>query len=694
MKNSKISKILVAALSSALLLTAAFGITALADDATPVIVSKNISYEGALHLYYAIPKTTLVTAENTTLSIYDADPSTEGANLINTYTGKVETIEKLGGEYIVIRTGGIAAKDMAKYVYAQAESAGNKSEVVRYSVYEYLNERLYVDTHTAVQENLYTSTLQYGISAQAALTNYPTQKETPIDELCYVYVNPDFGTVDGKNYSGIYTKDTVISLDLPEAQKPAGGYGITTIKDGEHKKLSATTLKIKDSTIISNFVFDGETFENINHPFAVNTAAGAVTLNGQNRVSSWLAYKADVSDNGFGITSDPDNPDNKVLGFRKNSSDNPKTNLTAQLYINSETVDSDFNAVVFEADLRFDRFEGYNDYINLIFMDNASGDANYSSQIQKLIFGVHDGKMTLRNVGNGAVDTDLAVNYGEWFNLRVEYYILDADSGITRTAIYVNDKLFQLSNYTSSATVPTDINRLAVSGTSEAFFDMYMDNLAFRKVKRDFEQPVIDFEDGKLPSGIRPSTWGGATDNTIENYVENGEFVVKTESANRTQILFSPTEKYASFGSETINTWVFEADVTISGSGAAIPFYFNDGTNKYGIMIGGIKTDSTTYMWFENADKSGTYSGSVSGSNSVQNGVTHHLRFEYYLTDTGMAIKLIADGVEKVTITKTTTSGIPSIESMYNCYFDTTDQKQVADFTFDNVQFYNAYIER
>jgi hypothetical protein len=89
MKNTKTAKILVAVLSAALILGAAFAFSASASEA-PEIVSKNVSYEGALHLYYAIPATDTVKADNTVVNVYATNPDTDAnAQLIGSYSGKL-----------------------------------------------------------------------------------------------------------------------------------------------------------------------------------------------------------------------------------------------------------------------------------------------------------------------------------------------------------------------------------------------------------------------------------------------------------------------------------------------------------------------------------------------------------------------------------------------------------------------------
>ncbi len=697
MKNSKIAKILTALLSLSLIICGVFALQASAESTNenPVIVSKNIATEGLIHLCYAIPATEKVTVNNTTLSIYTSEDCT-AESLLGSYTpyqNKVHTNMNVPGypagtPFIIFKTGGISANNMAKYYYAKAESNGKSSDVVRYSVAEYLNERLYVSTYNAKEteyKTFYKTMLNYGIAAEK-LYGKPETNTDYLSELNYVYVDKATATLDGTNYSGLYGYGQKLAIQVNN-QNSNTVYAITNIAEGKgtQNKFSKNTFTVKNTAIITPF--SGETFETINHPYAATTADkfGNLTLTGQSQITAWSAYAKDITDHGFGIKADPENSSNKVLAFRRNSVDAAATSKTAELYIAPKTVAPDFNAIVFEADLKFDYVK--TGTVSFVF---AGG--------QNFYFGTNDTNMILQHdapsdsgINDAYVDTGVAK--GEWFNFRVEYYILDATSGITRTAIYINDNLFQLNNYTTSTTSPTDLTKLTISGWNGVFFDLYMDNMAFRKEKRDFVQPALDFEDGNIPSNIGASTWGG-TNNVIDKEVKDGELVVTTYTNTRSQITFRPTEKYSSFGNETFNTWVFETDIKISGtaSGSDSLFAFKDTAGKLYRMKMCIQTGES-YMWFQ-PYSGGSSMGALSGGSSIKNATEYHLRVEYFLNANGKAtISFIINGTNVKTITDTSIENVPAIDSMDSFYFD-IGNAQAAEFTFDNTQFFPAYIER
>ncbi|MBO5206105.1 MAG: hypothetical protein J6C09_00810, partial [Clostridia bacterium] len=138
------SKILVIALSLCLLVASVIGITVSAnDETTPEIAGMNFSYEDSTYIWYAVKATANVTAENTTMSLYNDAKCTDP--LQENIVGSIGDASMLGdGDYIVFKAHGLKAKDITKVIYAKATSNGVDSAIVEYSLAEYLLERLYV----------------------------------------------------------------------------------------------------------------------------------------------------------------------------------------------------------------------------------------------------------------------------------------------------------------------------------------------------------------------------------------------------------------------------------------------------------------------------------------------------------------------------------------------------------------------
>lgn len=242
----KSSKIITATLAAITVIFAAMAITVSADTETkPEIISQNVAYTGDFALMYAVDPAT-VTAP-VTLNIYEAEP-TETSTAKYTFTSSATTPAETSGldidAYIFIANG-TAAKDMTKVYYAQVVGAdGTKSAVKRYSVTEYLYERLADSTITSKQEALYESVIDFGDKAIDLLAaGNPLVSD-------YKYVTIDGGTLDGTYDAGIYLKNDTVN---PQAE------GVTswTASDGT-KVANGESYTISDSHVSFTKTVDTE----------------------------------------------------------------------------------------------------------------------------------------------------------------------------------------------------------------------------------------------------------------------------------------------------------------------------------------------------------------------------------------------------------------------------------------------------
>ncbi|MBQ8879911.1 MAG: hypothetical protein IJY69_03605 [Clostridia bacterium] len=205
MKKSKIIKLLVSALSLCLIIGAMVGITAMAEEtepANPEIVSYNVSYSDELYLFYAV-KATLAEGETIYLQICDENGNAledgtdmdivnpdKPANLSKITDWEIKTI--YDEDYYVFVTNGVSAKDINKVEYVKAVITGGEadreSDIVEYSVLNYLYQRLYKDNVVAATEgadllrkDLYQSLVAYGAAAQELL--FPEEGITEFDSI-------------------------------------------------------------------------------------------------------------------------------------------------------------------------------------------------------------------------------------------------------------------------------------------------------------------------------------------------------------------------------------------------------------------------------------------------------------------------------------------------------------------------------
>ena len=171
MKN-KTLKIALLVLSFTLLMGAAFAMSVSADDTVkPQIISQNVAYEGDFALMYAVDAEDIT--GSVTLNVYDVYPSETSVAPVFTQTvAEAEDVEgNLNKRAYVFTTAGVAAADMCKQFYIQAvvDETGAKSEILRYSVAEYLYERLATTGSNAPSDDqalLYETVIAFGDQAQ------------------------------------------------------------------------------------------------------------------------------------------------------------------------------------------------------------------------------------------------------------------------------------------------------------------------------------------------------------------------------------------------------------------------------------------------------------------------------------------------------------------------------------------------
>ena len=488
MKNTKTAKILVAVLSAALILGAAFAFSASASEA-PEIVSKNVSYEGALHLYYAIPATDAVTADNTVVNVYASNPDTDAnAKLLGTFKGTVEYVAVLDGDYIVVRTNGIPAKDIAKYVYAQPVSDGVEGKTIRYSVAEYLYERLYVsENSTDLQKKLYNTTLQYGIDAQAVLD----ADATPIADYKYVYAYDATIDEDGNN-SGLYLNGESLFLTYT-GDEDLNAWNLKTLgDDGEFAEnvvqtdilnVSATTLIVPTAVEVEEVIKrenNGETFD---AAFKDSSRENIRLPDFNKTYYNKYIYAEKASSNTttnmmFGVAKDPTDSSNNVLRIVKDTDVDAK--YQSYLTFTAPTT-TNYDTVVFEADI-------YNDYNNEKSTDSAISCVlrNGSTIGVHVILAVEKENLSVRILGNGVTTSyeaveDVAAELN-WYNLRIEYQIIDATNGVTETRLYINDKLVKTVDYVYTATPIITVTDMQIQTWSGLMGEFYMDNVTIKKV--------------------------------------------------------------------------------------------------------------------------------------------------------------------------------------------------------------------
>ncbi len=224
----------------------------------------------------------------------------------------------------------------------------------------------------------------------------------------------------------------------------------------------------------------------------------------------------------FGVINDPANKDNKVYLFdtKKDGGDSIRIN-TAPTAMASKSF-------VFEADFMVNTDKAGSQTIAQIQMDSA----------YMLVFRIADGRVHIDDSSSTSYGTALTQNLGisrplgEWFRLRVEYYLGDHDT--VRAVIYIGDEkavtpVVISDNYYDRSgeklhgegTPYSDYAWFRILGLSASEYSMMIDNVLLTestdeyikdsydhsKLVFDSDPPVqdeiiYDFEDSKIPEDL------------------------------------------------------------------------------------------------------------------------------------------------------------------------------------------------
>ncbi len=462
MKNSKFFKITLAILTVALCLGAAFAMSVSADDTspTPVISQMNIEYSDRFSLMYAVPASTVTEGASVTLYIHDAEPTEDIYASGVSYTVTADEIAPAGDpaeiegavglsyDAYVFTTAGIGASSFTDnfWAVAQDNTTGNFSEVLRYSVAEYLYQRLSTDGITSAQKALYDGAIAFGAGAQQAFCSMTADDPYLISNLRYV-------TIEGGNIGG-YTKGVYpmgVALSLTPDDGSLGAkwsvtpYTMTEATDDDGNVTyaltkgeallnqtsvtldsSAKTEIVFGSSVVINYTDGYRDLENIAAGSNVGKSAHNTTgfLKGSNVTDDIFKYYDDIR----GIVIHPE--------YLSTSSGyvTISTGLTEKTYANVT------NATAFEysMDIKLDAVASANNFIQLRIRGGEAGTANrfYLNLYQYDSDGEARTTLYMRDNKNSANTATIeSVNPStDWFHVRIMIYSDDPNTAY----VYIN----------------------------------------------------------------------------------------------------------------------------------------------------------------------------------------------------------------------------------------------------------------
>ena len=473
MKNVKLNKIVILALSCLLLIGAVMGISASAEETPAVQIKyKNIAYEGAIQVLYAVEAENIPDGGKVQMYFYDSEEDTEPL-VKDEYTDEKLVIGDV--TYHAFFSYGIAPKNMrapilAKAVIVNADgTVAAESELSEYSVWQYAVNR-FEKSPTPDQQKLYTATLNYGASVQEMLVESGKLTEEDIianggwaNEYCGIkldslYQGRDVGFESEVTY---YAPGAKITSKIADSAKKYGAAdaALHEVLDENGEKLTSSYIATTPglTTLTANYMpgyvnaldYEYEDVDAIHSTYGYNDTA-----------LKTLGYKIEK----FGTSKNATSSSSIVKDENGNSYMYAQTNGAKGGISSYWTLTSamktqhtkSFDVAFFETDFRWD---GYGDdvtsYQDAVYLRIFTGGATTTN----------DGKeytasfVCIQDSGAGS-DTfrlglyGLGKNYyidmpkGEWFNIR--FTCIPISEYVFINEFYINGELVQTCTWDRS----------------------------------------------------------------------------------------------------------------------------------------------------------------------------------------------------------------------------------------------------
>lgn len=457
--KKKLSKILLLALSLALILCAAVGFSASADGEALEIVSQNVSYEGKTHLYYAV--------------YYENVEDPAAISLVVTYTddeGAIRTVNVTESEEVTLkdgegndlicrafRTPGVDAKNFTKVFTVKAVTSTAESAEKTYSVAEYCHQWLYEIAKTAEPTEkeqkikaACESTLSYGTDVQALLGYYPEGNTADYPEN-YVYVKGTDGvTVNGAKTACVI-KGTAVELAYNGTEACTGW--VVTALDG-------TEISVSDGKFIADaYCTAAPELSDAKGEYFLSSEAGSrwdydtlTAISSDNISYSGTTGSFSIEDGSLKVEDGDAENSNMILKFWRSA--------------NAST----YNATIFEFDMKLD--QAYGSYPIQIKIANLTHTIYYPKI---------DGTNRLAMQVNG-VNTALGITMKQWATIRFEHYY---DENVLK--VFVNNEfMFDISTSAGAKGQTPMIYLTSNERNTGSNADLWIDNVYVGHIQKTF----------------------------------------------------------------------------------------------------------------------------------------------------------------------------------------------------------------
>lgn len=365
MKNSKLTKILILALSLALLCAAAFCLSSsAAEDSSLVIIAKNVSHEAEVKILFAVDDSSLALDEEVQVIYTLEDPAVNPQTEIYTATQYAKGYTSNGNTYPAFITAGFPGAKFDEYVYAAAVVKGTEltsipTNFTRYSVLEYLNERLYEDTLNDDQELLCTSLLNYGAMAEKLLLNQNDDLGDNVTDDTLMSKKVRVSVTDGRldeKLGGLTFESGMYFVGDKVTLVGSGDYQVITYAaDGSSEKTTVSAgaeITVGGRTVISpKTIGAGEYFDELGGlDFETATKDDLKHKKWATRGDYYMSEtNASAYTGAYGTVSVLDLGDNKVVEYYYKGTKDRLTPIYMDTNVSSSS--NDYNCFIFETDI-------------------------------------------------------------------------------------------------------------------------------------------------------------------------------------------------------------------------------------------------------------------------------------------------------------------------------------------------------
>ena len=711
----KTTKIITLILSAVLLIGAAIGISVSAEEATPTVsvAYKNVAYEGAVKVLYAVEASNVPEGAKVQMAFFDTMPASPDETPLYVKDEHSETILISGVEYKAFFSEGIAPKNMRKNIYAvpvitSGETIVAYGDPVEYSVYTY-GINMLSKAPTEEQKALYSALLDYGASVQSLLLGTADYTEEDLaatggyaDQYCGVKVNTivnDTTLTEGETVTyyrpgeaveytaDLYKDGASFTGYTDENRKLVGVYGVDLdLKASEPgvSTITANYLTLEVDTMDKSGNYGGHNFVVGSTTYNyVTTEAEATTEESTEAVA---AEATDASTNNVLRVDHPVSTKNGSLTYAYYTSGAAYIFETDVKWLGS-TVDRSSDNWIMRWGFVSTGTNGLSNASKYLFCNYASAKLDSPLYI---------------NGSAGYTGTAPAASYatfpiGEWHRIRIEYVPLGNVSG-TYTGIqrvYFDGEL----SYEAPVTATGDNSdvltfTMAMRGDYDTMdWSIMYDNTAFYTVKEDY------YGKGLYANDADVNKYDGENANH-----SNGTIVTEADGNNVLSLSKNDGDGYSvnftADGIEYGETYVFDTDI----KWVSMPYsgYQRNWFGRRGFVSEATKSktggDDTRYLhrnYFGGTPFNGMYlftpSENTYGSGTLSKpvftpGVWYNLRIEF--TPTGMNDAGNYTGVEKTYINNVLVATENAAASLDNrglyCYSLSFLAKSSMSFKVDN----------